>query len=294
MGAVSLFAVDELSLPTWDLVLCTVGRREEPARLLDSLRVQTHRGFRVVVVDQNDDERLAPVLARYAELDVLHLHAPRGLSRSRNAALPHLRAELVAFPDDDCAYPADLLERAARRFAEDPGLDGLTGRDTDSGGHGSRAWPDSRERVTAQNVWYYGLSAAVFLRRSLIELVGSFDERLGLGSATPWSSGEEVDYLIRAARLGARAEYDPELAVEHETRKLDRDALRAIGRRDGGSVGYLLGKHGYPRRSVARMLVRPVGGTALSLARRDPARARFHLNTLRGRLAGYASRRPEP
>jgi len=286
--------VDEPSLPTWDLVLCTVGRREEPARFLDSLRVQTHRGFRVVVVDQNDDERLAPVLARYAELDVLHLHAPRGLSRSRNAALPRLRAELVAFPDDDCAYPPDLLERTARRFAADPGLDGLTGRDLDPAGRGSRAWPDEPRRLSTANVWYHGLSAAVALRHDLVARVGAFDEGLGLGPGARWAAAEEVDYLIRALKLGARVEFDPDFAVEHALRARGPAALSALGREEGGSVGYLLRKHGYPRRAVARMLVRPVGGTALSLARRDPARARFHLNTLRGRLAGYASRRPEP
>ena len=264
MGAVSLFAVDEPSLPTWDLVLCTVGRREEPARLLDSLQVQTHRGFRVVVVDQNDDARLAPVRARYAELDVLHVHAPRGLSRSRNAALPHLRAELVGFPDDDCAYPADLLERVGRRFASDPALDGLTGRDVDPAGRGSRAWPDESQRLTTANVWYHGLS-------------------------TRWSAAEEVDYLIRALKLGARVEFDPDFAVEHALRARGTADLSALGRDEGGSVGYLLRKHGYPRRTVARMFVRPVGGAALSLARRDPAQARFHLSTLRGRLAGYST-----
>jgi glycosyltransferase involved in cell wall biosynthesis len=284
--------VDEPSLPTWDLVLCTVGRRHEPDRLLASLAGQTHHAFRVVLVDQNDDDRLVPLLRRYAEVEVLHLHSPRGLSRARNVALPHLRAELVALPDDDCAYPPDLLERAARRFAEDATLDGLTGRDADARGRGSRDWPAARTTVTAQNVWYHGLSAAVFLRRGLIERVGPFDEQLGLGSATAWSSGEEVDYLIRATRLGARLQYDPQLVVEHETPELDRDALRAIGRRDGGAVGYLLRKHSYPPRAVARMLVRPMGGAAVSLARRDPTRARYHLDTLRGRLAGYAARGP--
>ena len=75
--------------------------------------------------------------------------------------------------------------------------------------------------MTPANVWYHGLSAAVFLRRSVVERVGAFDEQLGLGSGTPWSSSEEVDYLIRAAKLGARIEYDPELAVQHEVRTLD-------------------------------------------------------------------------
>jgi hypothetical protein len=89
--------------------------------------------------------------------------------------------------------------------------------------------------------------------------------------------------------LEARLEYDPELVVEHEVREHRDGTLAAIGRRDGGSVGYLLRKHGYPRRTVARMLVRPGGGAALALARRDAGRARFHLATLRGRLAGYTA-----
>jgi glycosyltransferase involved in cell wall biosynthesis len=279
------------SLPTWDLVVCTVGRTEELDRLLASLQRQTHRGFRVVLVDQNDDDRVPAVAARHPFLPVVLLRSPRGLSRARNAALAQLEGDLVAFPDDDCAYPPDLLERAARRFAAGAALEGVTGRDADPTGRGSRAWPSSPERLTAQNVWYHGLSAAVFLRRGLVERVGPFDERLGLGSGTAWSSGEEVDYLIRAARLGARIEYDPALVVEHEVRDHDGAGLRSIGSRDGGSVGYLLAKHGYPRRTVARMLVRPGGGAALALARRDPERARFHLATLRGRLAGYTAAR---
>src|SRR5262249_30852282 len=153
----------------------------------------------------------------------------------------------------------DLLERVARRFAREPDLDGLTGRDLDRSGRGSRLWPTGPSAVTAENVWYHGLSAAVALRRGLVERVGPFDERLGLGAETPWSSGEEVDYLIRALRLGARIDYEPDFAVQHELGRRDSADLRALGRRDGGSVGYLLRKHGYPARTVARMLVRPLG-----------------------------------
>jgi len=60
-----------------------------------------------------------------------------------------------------------------------------------------------------------------------------------------------------------------------------------MGLRDGASVGYLLRKHSYPKRTVARMLVRPVGGVAVSLVRLDTKRAHFQLATLRGRIAGY-------
>jgi hypothetical protein len=35
------------------------------------------------------------------------------------------------------------------------------------------------------------------------------------------------------------------------------------------------------------MFLRPLGGAVLAAAERDPARARFHLATFRGRVLGY-------
>ena len=110
----------------FDLVVATVDRTEPLGALLDSLEAQTHRAFRLVVVDQNADDRVEALLAAHPELDVLHLRAIRGLSRARNVALSSLSADLVAFPDDDCAYAPDLLERVASRFTGDARLDGLT------------------------------------------------------------------------------------------------------------------------------------------------------------------------
>jgi GT2 family glycosyltransferase len=117
--------------------------------------------------------------------------------------------------------------------------------------------------------------------------VGEFDERLGLGSGTEYTSSEETDYVIRALALGARIEYDPSLVVEHELAVSDRDGLRSRGRSEGASVGFLLRKHHYPVSTLARMAVRPLGGVAVNLARRDAARARFYAETLRGRIRGY-------
>ena len=123
-----------------------------------------------------------------------------------------------------------------------------------------------------------------------MERVGRFDESLGLGAGTPWSSGEEIDFLIRAVDAGGRIEYDPALVVWHEEKDFDAASLEAVGRRDGASVGYLLRRHGYGLGTKARMLVRPAGGALLALARRDRARAGFHAATLRGRLLGLSSK----
>jgi GT2 family glycosyltransferase len=242
---------------TFDLVVATVGRTAELERFLASLDAQTHRDFRLLVVDQNADDRIVPLL----DDRVVRLRSEPGLSRARNTALPELRGDAVAFPDDDCVYPADLLERVADRLAR---LDGVTGREP--------WWTTEAARLTRENLWNRAISFTIFLRRELVERVGAFDERLGL----PASSGEEIDYLIRALDAGARIDYDPTLVVEHPRKQAD------VAARDGESVGYLLRKHRYGPRTVARMLIRPAAGIVL-----HPGHARMHGATLRGRVRGY-------
>ncbi len=287
MGAGRVPSVTASPPLAFDLVVASVDRTDEPARLLASLERQSHRRFRVLLVDQNADDRLRPVLAAHPGLDIVRLPSPRGLARARNAALPHLRADLVAFPDDDCVYPDDLLARVAEKLARRADLDGLTGRAVDEQGASSPSWARQGGLLHPDTLWNRAVSYTVFLRRRVVERVGAFDEALGLGSGYPWSSGEEIDYLIRAARAGCRIEYDPHLTVVHERRRRSAAALRAVGYRDGASVGYLLRKHRYSAPTVARMLIRPLGGTVLALARGDAAAARFHAATLRGRLLGY-------
>lgn len=276
-------------LPSFDLVVATVDRTAELERLLASLERQTHRSFRIVLVDQNEDDRLMELLRRHRSLEIEHIREKRGLSRARNAGLPRVDADVVAFPDDDCAYPEDLLERVAQRFAADASLGGLTGRAADPTGRSSPSWPEAPAELTRENMWNRAISFAIFLRASVVDAVGVFDEELGLGSGRPWSSGEETDYVVRAVAAGARIEYDPELVVSHDEKTFTAAALRSAGARDGASVGYILRKHRYPPLTVARMLIRPAGGAALALARRDRARAGFHLSTLSGRLRGYRS-----
>ena len=250
---------------TFDLVVATIGRVKELERLLASLERQTHRDFRVLVVDQNEDERVERVLSAHPSLHAERLWSPPGLSRARNVALPHVRAEVIAFPDDDCVYPDDLLERVAALLAT--GLDGVAGREP--------WWTTSAATLTRENLWNRAISFTIFLRRDVVDRVGRFDEALGL----PASSGEEIDYLIRALDAGAHIEYDPTIVVDHPSKPID---LTAVGARDGASIGRILRKHRYRPRVVARMLVRPAAGVLL-----DPRRARFHLATLGGRLRGY-------
>lgn len=276
--------------PTFDLVVATLGRVDELGRLLDSVEAQTHRSLRVLVVDQNPDGRAEAALSGRA-IELVRLTSPPGLARARNVALELVEADVVAFPDDDCRYPPTLLADVAERLEAIEALDGLSIPTQDANGRRDAGWGARPTRLRTANVWNLVASAGLFLRRPLLAHVGRFDEQLGIGGPGPWCSSEETDYVIRALRDGARIAYDPTLAVEHPLTVASGPALIARGRSEGASVGYLLRKHRYPPRTVGRMAIRPVGGVAVSLARLDTDRARFHAVTLAGRVRGYLGAR---
>ena len=119
--------MDEPALPSFDLVVATVDRAESLEALLASIARQGDVRARVIVVDQNDDDRLARVIEGHPALDVLHVRSGRGLSRARNVGLERVEADIVAFPDDDCTYPDGLLGTVAAPLRATAGLDGLTG-----------------------------------------------------------------------------------------------------------------------------------------------------------------------
>jgi glycosyltransferase involved in cell wall biosynthesis len=276
-------------LPSFDLVVATVDRVAELERLFDSLDAQIHRGFRVLLVDQNPDDRLTPALERARSFELVRLRSEPGLSRARNAALDRIQGDVVAFPDDDCTYEPGLLNTVAHRFADDPQLDGLAGRAVNEGGSSSPSWSATPALLTRDNLWNRAISYTIFLRARVVERVGNFDETLGLGAKGRRGSGEEIEYLVRALAEDARIAYDPQLLVTHPERTHSPDERRALAARDGASVGYILRKHGYPGKTLGRMLARPVGGAAFALARGNAGQARIHLATLRGRLHGYRS-----
>lgn len=274
----------------FDIVLATVGRRDELCRLLDSLAAQTCREFQLVVVDQNSDERLVPLLERYEDsVATLRVRSELGLSRARNAGLAEVTGDVVAFADDDCWYPDDLLARVGALLRAHPDWDGVTGRVIDELGRKSAArWSSSAGSIDRGNVWTRGVSISVFLRRRVVEQVGEFDETLGIGAGTSWGSGEETDYLLRALEQGFTLQYEPTLAVYHPQVRADfGPAAVAAGRSYGMGMGRVLRKHGYPWWSAAYQAGGAGGRAALALVHGRPAEARLHVAVARGRARGW-------
>jgi glycosyltransferase involved in cell wall biosynthesis len=262
----------------FSLIVATLGRSAELAQLFESLAVQTHNDFEVIVVDQNDDDRAKLVVKRFVDrLNILHLASAKGLSRARNVGLAHVTGDVVAFPDDDCSYPQTVLETVAKQISGDVGLSGLTGRSVDKNGRNSQGrWATKSLFINKFNVWVSATSYTIFLRAAIVAEVGSFDETLGVGAGTRWGAGEEVNFLLQCLRHG-RVRYDPDLCIQHPEPVTEFNE-RALSRTRLYNRGYgrVLSLNQFPIYFVLYTILRPAVGAAISILKFDFPRARYY------------------
>jgi len=275
----------------FSLVMGTLGRVEEVRGFLASLQRQDHRDFELLIVDQNPDERLAPVIAQYRQhFRILRYRSAPGLSRARNVGLRYVSGDVVAFPDDDCWYPDGLLSRVARRFEAEPSLDGLTGRFVDGAGRSEGRWLERSQPLDRFNVWHGAISFSIFLRRPLVERIGGFDEALGVGAGTPWGAGEETDYLLRGLGQGGKVVFERDLVLHHPVKTADfgPGAIERQTRYEAG-FGRVIRRGGFPGWYFPWVCTRTVGGALLALLRGRHAQARFKWHSVRARVRGWRS-----
>jgi len=253
--------------PMISLVMGTFRRSAELEPMLRSLLAQTNHNFELIVVDQNPDDRVVPLLEPLARagLTVRHLRQARpNLSAARNLGLDNARGNLIAFPDDDCWYEPDVIELALAHFGASPRSDGIAAHWVELDPRGTRP-----ARALSPEQWRKfkggdGTSFTLFFRTGKLRSLGGFDETLGTGQ---WfGCGEETDLIFRLLEAGATINYLPTVHIHHphdETQNLTRSQCRR-NRLYGRGTGALLAKHRLPLWVVGRGLIGPLVQTARS------------------------------
>lgn len=276
--------------PTLSLVVCTVGRIDPLVRLFSSLIQQTSEDFEIVLVDQNPPGTLDATLEQYAEpLKILHVTSPRGLSRARNAGLRRANGSLVCFPDDDCWYAPGLIEEVIRRFAREPRIDIIMARTVDAHGVDSLGlYLSDTSPIDRRNVWFAGNSNGIFLRAETAQRIGGFDESLGVGAESPFRSGEETDYVLRALALGAQCRFYHDVTVFHDQAPERSSAAISRARAYAPGFGRVLRLH-YDAFYFAERLARTLARAALSAVTLDLGTAHYKLVWGIGTIKGYLS-----
>jgi glycosyltransferase involved in cell wall biosynthesis len=244
-------------MPRFSLILATVGRAEELPILLRTLAEQELKDFELIVVDQNPDECLTPHLQEWIPRisqssgrneerpQILHLHCPPGASRARNIGLAHSAGEILAFPDDDCWYYPDTLQKVDAWFRENPhyGILALGCRDKQglkSGNH----WFQTECDLRWINIFRTSGTCCFFVRRPADEVSLKFDESLGPGAGTDFGCGEDTDFLLALMSSGIRGRFYSNYHVGHPRKDGFVDVPRA--KKYGGGFGRVLAKHSNP------------------------------------------------
>lgn len=274
----------------FSLVMATLGRSMEVERLFGTLANQTYRNFELIVIDQNDDDRVRRLVTQFSDrMEIIYLRSEKGLSRARNVGLRHIKGEIVCFPDDDCWYRPDVIEYVASCFKAEPALYGLTGCSVDAAGAPSQGrWATEKLVVDRYNVWTCATSYTIFLRADAVREAGAFDELLGVGSGSRWGAGEEVNYLLGVIRAGMWVCYDPALRIFHPEplRVMDEKAFSRVKLYNRG-FGRVLGLNAYPTYFVFYLISRSVAGCVVSLAKFNFKRARYYWIAASQRFLGW-------
>ncbi|WP_425615381.1 glycosyltransferase family 2 protein [Anatilimnocola sp. NA78] len=279
----------------FSLVVPTVGRPAELQRFIDHLQRQGDdrvklRELELIVVDQSGKPDTGELVARLqAEFSIRHLPmSGRGASRARNYGWGFAQGEILTFPDDDSHYPDGFLRKVLECF-DDPQVDAISatvefiGRSDTEGG-----------LITRDNVLYRCIEAAFFGRRERLGDI-RYDERMGIGCATPWNSDEGPDLLLRMMERGLRTDYHPEMIIHHPNPLQTEDEnLQQRNFKYSRGRGYLLRKHHFPLTMVAKTLARSLAGSAFMALRLRPFWARYYWNAFLGKMQGYLAGKNAP
>jgi len=226
-------------MPTFSLIVPTFGRADELNQLFTSLCEQSPSTIEVIVVDQNDDDRVVPYLELLGSgIARQHIRvSKKSLSNARNVGLAHASGEYVAFPDDDCWYPSGLLPRLERWFDDHPDYDILAvGAEDEAGLVSVNRWPQDHCDIRPHNSLRTTFSNSLFLRRGSLSKEILFDETM--------FSSEETDYVLRQIRAGCRGRFDRGLHICHPRRDmLSGTVSHRRAERYGRGMGQLVRRH---------------------------------------------------
>jgi glycosyltransferase involved in cell wall biosynthesis len=269
------------------LVVATLGRRDELARLLDSLNRQTRPPHQVIIVDQNPSGWLDDTLSTHtAGLPLLHLRSAKGASLARNVGLASATGDIIGFPDDDCWLQPELLARVAIHFSPSPHLAvACLPLHDETDRPIMLRWPVTRTPVTRHNVWQTCLMAGFFVRRSVMETTHGFDETIGVGSSGGLTSGEETDLALRLLAGGHQIEFVPITGLHHPARP-PVAALAGRAEAYGRGFGHVWARHHLSTAGFYYYCLRTIGGYLLARFKGDHGACHYYAASLKGRLTG--------
>lgn len=175
-------------------------------RALAALAAQrTDLDYEVIVVDNASDDGTGEI-AVAAGVRLVRQDRMTGAGEARNTGAAQATAPLLAFTDADCVPTPDWLDRGARALAAYELIQGAVRPDP-----AFSPQPFDRSVWVEREALYE--TASLFVRRSLFERLGGFEDWLGDAAGRPIA--EDVWLGWRARRAGARTAFRADALVHH-------------------------------------------------------------------------------
>lgn len=269
--------------PHITLVVTTYKRTDLLRRLFVSLVQQQYTNFTVLLGDQNPEHYLHDILKEFANTLTIEHHyiQQQSLSRARNMLLPFATGDLIAFTDDDCYYATNTLKNIVGHFSAQ---DSPTVFIANANGSARASQAYSRENKFS--VFNNAPSWVLFFRKCVIDTLGPFDESLGIGCSSPYQSGEETDYVLRALEQHYTVSRNPDAFVYHDAP--DYAAPHVFAKTFSYALGrmYLLKKHNFPLWFKLANVLYPLALLPLDAIRQGKQAACYRWAMFKGRLQG--------
>ena len=274
------------------LLLLATTRDRPPIyleRLFNSLAAQDNKNFILLLGDQSQNGISVSFLNDYKgkfSFKIVKI-LPCGLSEARNILLGIAPKgyEWFTLTDDDCYYPPDCFSQFAKYQALEPSAAAFAGNPCETI-EDCACSEQSLHSLNCFSAIQKAPSYVLFFRRTAFESVGLFDTCMGIGSNTPWQSGEETDILIRMIVSGFRVYRAKGINVLHDTifkNPLDTKKIRSYG---AGRM-FLLVKHKYSIFFCLLNIAYPVIISLPHFFSRGPLSFRVYSHMFWGRLLGY-------
>lgn len=176
----------------------------------------------VIVVNDGSTDHTAEVLAEISDPRVRILEQDNaGISAARNSGIVSARGDTLAFLDADDYWREDKLARSIAFLSQvdQPYLHfSMLEEFLDESVHlGDAPFPNAR--------LLKGLNASCCtVRRRDFDLVGKFNESL--------TSGEFIDWYLRARQAGLRIEVDPEILTYRRIHSVNRNRAKRVSSKE--------------------------------------------------------------
>lgn len=271
---------------TLSIIVTSQNRAKELSRFFGSINQQQGinlKEIQIIFVDQGDNKNLFSQLDD--RIDKVYLTSQRcSLSKARNIALPFVKADFLAFGDDDCWYTRNTLQQVFNEFSK--GYDGVIGHGLDAEGKETNS-QGFKKKLISRKDQCGAISYCIFMK---YDKDLRFDENIGVGSPYRLSSGEETDYLLSYMEMHPdfKIIYKPNIIIHHPTGKRGNfsDTLHKEYEYARG-WGYVLRKHSLPISVKFKSFIRPIIGIITYGISCKLQRCKKSYFLLKGRIEGY-------